>query len=289
MVAEINCQDVWREISNYVEGGVGQELRDRMEAHFRACTNCAAVLDGTRNVVRLVGDGRAFEIPGGFSERLYSKLRLSEKKPASNVSHEDRQTDRIPLGITPDQVPLGSHLLYFWESDADFARGVRFLEQGLRGDDHCIAFGHAEANLKVLEILREMGFDPDRLQADGRLTVILREFSASATLANIAAVLQAARRRGFPVTRYLGNLGVGRDPLPAGEDDVLELEARVTSLITQFPCVVICMYDVRALPGRLILKGGLETHPVNICGDHLHDNPYYVPEEQFLASLRHVH
>lgn len=71
---EISCVEVWREISNYLDEEVSRELRERMEAHFKACAHCAAVLDGTRNVVGLVGDGRLFQIPDGFSKRLYKKL-----------------------------------------------------------------------------------------------------------------------------------------------------------------------------------------------------------------------
>jgi hypothetical protein len=49
-------------------------LRERMKAHFKVCAHCTAVLDGTRNIVELVGDGRAFQVPEGFSKRLYKKL-----------------------------------------------------------------------------------------------------------------------------------------------------------------------------------------------------------------------
>ena len=72
---EISCVEVWREISNYLEGEISAELRDRMQAHFEVCGHCSAVLDGTRNVVELVGDGRVFPIPEGFSRRLYQKIR----------------------------------------------------------------------------------------------------------------------------------------------------------------------------------------------------------------------
>jgi anti-sigma factor (TIGR02949 family) len=72
---EISCAEVWREISNYLEGEISAELRDRMQAHFEVCKHCTAVLDGVRNVVRLVGDGRIFEMPEGFSKRLYKKIR----------------------------------------------------------------------------------------------------------------------------------------------------------------------------------------------------------------------
>lgn len=73
-VIEISCVEVWREISNYLEGDISPELRERMEAHFKACAHCKAVLDGTRNVVQLVGDGRMFRLPEGFSKRLLEKL-----------------------------------------------------------------------------------------------------------------------------------------------------------------------------------------------------------------------
>jgi anti-sigma factor (TIGR02949 family) len=72
---EISCAEVWREISNYLDEETSVELRERMEAHFRACAHCTAVFDGMRNVVQLVGDGRIFQMPQGFSERLYERIR----------------------------------------------------------------------------------------------------------------------------------------------------------------------------------------------------------------------
>lgn len=71
---EISCVEVWREISNYLENDISADLRNRMEAHFKSCAHCRAVLDGAKNVVELVGDGRVFQMPEGFSKRLYKKL-----------------------------------------------------------------------------------------------------------------------------------------------------------------------------------------------------------------------
>jgi hypothetical protein len=69
---EIDCKEVWRQISNYLDNEVEPGLRASMTSHFKDCAHCSAVLDGTRNVVELVGDGRAFKIPA--SQRLYKKL-----------------------------------------------------------------------------------------------------------------------------------------------------------------------------------------------------------------------
>ena len=70
----INCRHVWKEISNYIDGTVDAELRARMEAHFKDCHHCKAILDGTLNVIHLVGDERVFDVPQGFGERLKKRL-----------------------------------------------------------------------------------------------------------------------------------------------------------------------------------------------------------------------
>src|SRR5882672_7513582 len=69
-----SCEQVWREISNYIDGEVDASLRSSMEEHFRTCRKCASVLAGTRNVVKLYGDERMLEVPAGFSRRLEQRL-----------------------------------------------------------------------------------------------------------------------------------------------------------------------------------------------------------------------
>jgi len=73
-IIEISCVDVWRELSNYVDDDVDPVLRERIATHLKSCAHCSAVVDGTRNLVRLVGDGKAFDLPKGFSERLKEML-----------------------------------------------------------------------------------------------------------------------------------------------------------------------------------------------------------------------
>jgi hypothetical protein len=70
----MSCEEVWREISNYVDVDVDVGLRCSMDEHFSACGRCASVLAGTRNVVQLYGDERMLEVPAGFSRRLEKRL-----------------------------------------------------------------------------------------------------------------------------------------------------------------------------------------------------------------------
>ncbi len=74
---ELKCEQVWREISNYLEGDVDASLRVAMDQHFRTCQRCRSVLEGTRNVVRLYTDERMIEMPAGFSRRLETRLAQS--------------------------------------------------------------------------------------------------------------------------------------------------------------------------------------------------------------------
>ncbi len=71
---QISCHEIWREVSNYLDNDVDPKLRQDMELHFVHCRHCAALLDSTHNVLVLIGDGRAFVVPPGFSQRLYAKL-----------------------------------------------------------------------------------------------------------------------------------------------------------------------------------------------------------------------
>jgi len=69
-----NCEDVWREVSNYLDDEVDPGLRVALDDHIRGCKRCEAVVEGTRNVIQLFGDDRMLEVPLGFSERLHARL-----------------------------------------------------------------------------------------------------------------------------------------------------------------------------------------------------------------------
>jgi len=75
----VNCDQVWREISNYVDGEIDATLRSAMDEHFHTCQRCTSVLEGMRNVIQLYGDERMLEAPSGFGRRL-------EKRVAQTVS-----------------------------------------------------------------------------------------------------------------------------------------------------------------------------------------------------------
>ncbi len=71
---KIDCNHVWEHISAYIDGEIDPQLRADIDRHMEHCDICSAVMDSTRNVVVLIGDGRVFEIPAGYSERLHQRV-----------------------------------------------------------------------------------------------------------------------------------------------------------------------------------------------------------------------
>jgi len=71
---DVSCSEVIRELSNYVDNDVTPKLREQILAHLCGCSRCTAVYNGLRNTITLTGDGRAFDLPEGFSQRLRAKL-----------------------------------------------------------------------------------------------------------------------------------------------------------------------------------------------------------------------
>lgn len=71
---ELNCKHVWAHISDYIDRSVPSALLADIERHLEHCEICSAVLDSTRNILVLTADGRTFELPVGFSERLHDRL-----------------------------------------------------------------------------------------------------------------------------------------------------------------------------------------------------------------------
>ena len=88
---KIGCDEVWREISNYLEDEISADLRIRMDEHFKGCKRCNAVLVGTRNVVRLVGDAAVFDLLTAVSDSPRSELDRELSEPS--VTDRERKND----------------------------------------------------------------------------------------------------------------------------------------------------------------------------------------------------
>jgi anti-sigma factor RsiW len=70
----VSCKTVIANLTNYLDGDIAPEMRQRIEKHLRRCHRCTAVYDSTRKMLVITGDERVFEIPAGYSDRLHTFL-----------------------------------------------------------------------------------------------------------------------------------------------------------------------------------------------------------------------
>lgn len=164
-----------------------------------------------------------------------------------------------------------------------------FRRQGLHSqapqrDEAGILLGHEAANARLLVGLERSGLDPEDLRRRDRLHIVSGQQPADALLDELDDRVRAAVDHGAPMVRVLGNLGWAHAGWPS-ERALLRLEAQVTNAVRNLPAVVICAYDVRGLPGRTLLLGGLECHPLTLRRTTLRANEHRVPAERFLEAL----
>jgi len=70
----ISCEEVLRELCDYLDQEAGTDLCQQIEEHLRACRNCTVLVNTTRKTLSLVADYYALELPEDVSERLMERL-----------------------------------------------------------------------------------------------------------------------------------------------------------------------------------------------------------------------
>jgi anti-sigma factor RsiW len=71
----LSCNDCIKHISEYLDGRMEADLRERLEEHLKMCRHCHVVFDSTRKTIELYCDGRLFPLPVEVRDRLHQALR----------------------------------------------------------------------------------------------------------------------------------------------------------------------------------------------------------------------
>ena len=71
----MNCEDVIREISNYLDGELALTAKHDIEGHLGHCHHCKMVVDQTKLTVDVFCDSELVELPPDVKSRLHEALR----------------------------------------------------------------------------------------------------------------------------------------------------------------------------------------------------------------------
>jgi hypothetical protein len=277
--SDMPCQELVEHVTAYLEDALGPADRDRFEAHYRGCAGCRAYLGEMRLVTSSLRRLQPEPPPDLVADKERMLGLFRSRRPGSQA----RREPSLPLGIGDALVALGDHVAYLWESEREFEATGDFLAAGLERDEVCVLVGHEVANNQVLAALERRGLHPGGLSRGERLYIASDRHSGGAILGYLDDRIKAAVDRGVPAIRILGNLGWGQ-PGWAPDRDLLAMEAQTTDILRRLPSVVLCAYDVGGLPGRILLKGGLECHPWTLRHDMLRQNEHHVSADRFLEA-----
>jgi len=280
--AEMTCHELAELVTAYLEGALPSQDRDRFEAHQQGCAACQAHVSQVRLVVSTLGQLQ----PSAAEDLAAEQGRILELFRTRGLHRGEKRDRDIPLGLGSERAALGDHIAYFWESEHEFDATAGFLAAGASLGEACVLIGHDAANERLLASLERRGLSVHALMQEHQLQVASVRSSADGLLLEVDERIKDAVHRGMPTVRILGNLNWGRGaPGWPSDREILRLEAQVTRAAERLPSIVVCVYDVTRLPGPMLLKGGLECHPLTFRRDCLRHNEHHVPAERFLEEL----
>jgi hypothetical protein len=153
---------------------------------------------------------------------------------------------------------------------------------------HIVDPGHRPERMRRLE---GVGISPATARRPGQVEVRAWEemtlrggrFDQEAMLVVLSEVLTGGKADGFGLTQFWSNMEWALEG--SGMQTLLEFEARVNLLLPENDDLVVCAYDLTKF-GAGVMMDVLRTHPLVIIGGFLHENPFFVPPDEFLLELR---
>jgi hypothetical protein len=191
--------------------------------------------------------------------------------------------------------PLQSyrHVCAFFRSPDEFYTVLLpFIKEGFDRHERALHIVDPKLREEHLRRLEGVGIDTATASATQQLELRVWEeaylrgghFVPDAMLTLLEERLSAGQTEGFPLTRLVATVEWALQDRP-GVDDLVEYEARVNYLAASHADPLVCCYDLTQFSAGLVMDV-LRTHPMAIIGGTLHENPFFVPPDQFLLELR---
>ncbi|HEY1920901.1 MAG TPA: MEDS domain-containing protein [Streptosporangiaceae bacterium] len=167
---------------------------------------------------------------------------------------------------------------------------VPFLTDGIKAGDKCTCVVDSCTPADVLDRLGER-IEVEPFVARRQLEVLDAESTYLADGGFLpermlkfweAKAQQGPCGDGAGFARNVGDMSwAHRDPRAV--DDLIGYESELNRIMSNFPQVNLCLYDLSRCSGELIMDV-LKTHPKALLGGMIIDNPYYLSPDEFAAS-----
>jgi anti-sigma factor (TIGR02949 family) len=73
-----SCQELFGQLSDYVDGELEEALCAELEAHLAGCPNCRVMVDTVRKTITLYGRQATTKLPADVESRLFDALNIAK-------------------------------------------------------------------------------------------------------------------------------------------------------------------------------------------------------------------
>jgi MEDS: MEthanogen/methylotroph, DcmR Sensory domain len=198
-----------------------------------------------------------------------------------------------PIPFAGSQLDQTRHVCAFFNSDDEEYRVLLpFIKDGFQCGHKAIHVVNPAQREEHLQRLAGAGIDSETAQRSGQLELRINtdvylpdgRFDADRMIAAFEQLASGNADGRYPLNRICCRMdwAVGDQ---SHIDDVIEFESRVNDVWCRHEDAVICTYHLGQFSGDEVIDI-MRTHPMVIVGGILHQNPFYVPPEEFLREIR---
>lgn len=212
-----------------------------------------------------------------------------QTKCRGGVSNESHR----PIRFAGSVLGAPRHVCAFFHNpDEQYRVLLPFIKEGFECGDRAFHVVDPKLREEHLRRLESAGIVVTATQHRRQLEVATVEetflrngrFNPDAVLALIQETLKTGATFGFPFTRFIAHVAGRILEDGSNADEWIKCEARLNSILPRYNDPVICVYDLAKLGGAVVVDV-LRTHPMVIIGGLLHENPFFVPPDEFLRQL----
>jgi hypothetical protein len=197
-----------------------------------------------------------------------------------------------PIPFAGSQLREIRHVCAFFNSDEEEYRVLLpFIKDGFQCGDKAVHVVNPGQHPDHLKRLADAGIDTRAAQKSGQFELLTNSeaylrngrFDQDRMLDVFEQLASGNAKGGFPLSRICCRMDWAIEGPYV--NDLIEFESRVNDVWSHHDDAVICTYRLSKFGGDTVIDI-MRTHPMVIIGGILHQNPFFVPPQEFLGELR---
>ena len=201
-------------------------------------------------------------------------------------------SDLWPASISGGKLERYFHVCALFSSPEEEYRSLLpFVREGLENREKALHIWDPRLREEHVQQLSSAGIGVESYERDGQLAILSTldvylqggRFETGRMLETFESAIAEGKEHGYARMRTIGHMDWALEGHP-GCSELLEFEIKVNAVLARSGQPAVCVYDVNKLSAKLMLDI-LRAHPLTIIGGVLHENPFFIPPDEYLEQL----